>query len=154
MLQSTLRVAISALRLIVVAAIATPAPDALSQDAARRPTIFLPEFVAENPADAEIARRIVRAVADDLRKSGALRVVESSGDKAKANATVDGRVLKRPDGRIEVQTRLWDAASRTMLIGRQYAVEPTQWRLVADEISHSIHERLYRPPRSGEDDRE
>jgi TolB protein len=134
--------------LAVLTALATDAP---AQDAAKSLTISLSELVADDPADAEIASEIGRAVADGLRKSGSLAVIEPGG---KAKATMDGRVLRRPDGRIEVQTRLWDAASRTMLIGHQYTVEPAQWRLVADAISDSIYERLIGTPlRSGEGDR-
>jgi TolB protein len=137
--------------LAVLTALATDAP---AQDAAKSLTISLSELVADDPADAEIASEIGRAVADGLRKSGSLAVIGPPGASTKADARVEGRTVKRPDGRIDVQIRLWDAASRTMLIGHQYTVEPAQWRLVADAISDSIYERLIGAPlRSGEGDR-
>lgn len=138
MLQNSLRVAL-------VAAFLALESGAFAQSTAQ-PTISLPGFVVDDPADMEIAHQISRAIANGLRKGGSLAVVETGDEATKTNATVNGRVLRRPDGRIEVQTRLWDATSGTILIGHQYTVEPTQWRLVADEISDSIHERLIGNP--------
>jgi Tol biopolymer transport system component len=139
---------------IAVTVFVTLAFGAFAQGSARQPVILLPEFVSPDPADADVARQIVRAIGDDLRNSGSLALIEPGGDTTKAAAVVEGQVTGRSGSRIETRVRLWDPATNSMLLGHQYSVDRAQWRLVARAISDSILERLIGTPlRFPENDR-
>jgi TolB protein len=62
--------------------------------------------------------------------------------KDKVEAIVVGRVRALPDGRFEVQFRLFDVFKETQIAGYRYTVKPELLRTVAHQISDVIHEKL------------
>lgn len=61
----------------------------------------------------------------------------------RADALAVGRVLRTPDGRLEVQFRLWDVASGKQLAGQRFAGVPqANWRRAGHLVADQIYERL------------
>jgi TolB protein len=120
--------------------------------------VALPDFIAGNPADREIARDISRAIAADLKSSGSITPIYPSADTGKsvdfdrspsfadwrgsAQALVTGRIALESDGRLRAEFRIWDVATGQPLSGQQYFTSPEQWRAVAHVIADEIHQRL------------
>jgi TolB protein len=95
---------------------------------------------------------IVRA---DLERSGAFRVVDSSGAldersqpqfpdwRARgADALVAGSASKLADGRFDLRFKLWDVVKGEELLGQALAVPAADLRLAAHRIADVIHEKL------------
>ncbi len=95
---------------------------------------------------------IVRA---DLERSGAFRIVESSGAlderslpqypdwRARgADSLVAGSVAKLADGRFDVRYKLWDVVKGEELSGQSLAVPAADLRLAAHRIADAVQERL------------
>lgn len=119
-------------------------PDA--QDKRPPITISIDELVADDAADAEVARNITEVVAGDLRRSGSFALIEWWRGDVRPQAVVTGRVDRQGDGRLKVEVRLWDVAADRHLAGQQYLAEPGNWRRVAHAISDWIHERITGKP--------
>ena len=95
---------------------------------------------------------IVRA---DLERSGAFRMVESSGAldersqpqypewRARgADALVSGSASKLADGRFDLRFKLWDVVKGDELLGQALAVPAADLRLAAHRIADVIYEKL------------
>lgn len=95
---------------------------------------------------------IVRA---DLERSGAFRIVDSSGAldersqpqypdwRARgADALVSGSATKLADGRFDLRFKLWDVVKGEELLGQALAVPAADLRLAAHRIADAVHEKL------------
>ena len=95
---------------------------------------------------------IVRA---DLERSGAFRIVESSGAMDErsspqypdwrgrgADALAAGSVTRLADGRFDVRYKLWDVVKGEELVGQALAVPAADLRLAAHKIADAIQDRL------------
>src|SRR3712207_5135985 len=115
--------------------------------------IAIPAFAGERGAD------IARVVAADLERSGFFRPINrgayiqrtldvdaapSFGDWRTINAVAlaGGRASVAPDGRLQVDVRLYDVAAERPLEGRRFTATPDNWRRVAHKVSDLIYERL------------
>ena len=113
--------------------------------------LALPRFRDEDRSGQQISA-IVRA---DLERSGAFRIVESSGAMDErsspqypdwrgrvADALVAGSDSRLADGRIDVRYKLWDVVKGAELAGQSLAVPVADLRLAAHRIADAVHERL------------
>ena len=95
---------------------------------------------------------IVRA---DLERSGAFRIVESSGalDERSmpqypdwrgrgADALVSGSATRLADGRFDLRYKLWDVVKGEELLGQALAVPTADLRLAAHRIADAVQEKL------------
>ena len=99
---------------------------------------------------------IVRA---DLERSGAFRIVESSGalDERSnpqytdwrgrgADALAAGSVSRLADGRFDLRYKLWDVVKGEELLGQALAVPAADLRLAAHRIADAVQQRLTGEP--------
>ena len=95
---------------------------------------------------------IVRA---DLERSGAFRIVDSSGAldersqpqypdwRARgADALVSGSASKLADGRFDLRFKLWDVVKGEELLGQALAVPSADLRLAAHRMADAVYEKL------------
>ena len=95
---------------------------------------------------------IVRA---DLERSGAFRIVDSSGGldersqpqypdwRARgADALVSGSASKLVDGRFDLRFKLWDVVKGEELLGQALAVPMADLRLAAHRMADAVYEKL------------
>jgi TolB protein len=95
---------------------------------------------------------IVRA---DLERSGAFRIVDSSGALDErtapaypdwrgrgADALVAGSATRLADGRYDLRYKLWDVVKGEELLGQALAVPVADLRLAAHRIADAVQERL------------
>ena len=95
---------------------------------------------------------VIRA---DLERSGAFRIVDSSGNldettapnmaewrSRAADALVGGSVTRLADGRFDVRFKLWDVVKGSDLGGQSAAVDASELRLAAHRIADFIYEKL------------
>ncbi|HEX7972510.1 MAG TPA: hypothetical protein VF501_09945 [Thiobacillus sp.] len=100
---------------------------------------------------------LTQIAADDLNRSGQVRLVETGGmpqpvEPAQvdysawrgkgADAMVVGQVAALPNGRIEVRFRLLDVIKQTQLAGFSYQITPGQWRATGHQIADIVYEKL------------
>ena len=120
--------------------------------------IAVPAFVAignDNGASARIAE-VVRA---DLERSGLFRPLDPKSfvDRItdintvpgfanwrviNAQALVAGAVTVQPDGRLQVNFRLWDVTAGSQMMGMQYTSTPENWRRLAHMVADAVYERV------------
>jgi TolB protein len=115
--------------------------------------IALPSFAGAGPYGADIAR----VVAADLERSGYFRPLNPAGFPAAdvtstpalsefraggAQALVAGRAVVAPDGRLQVDFRLWDTALSEQLTALQFTATPDNWRRVAHKVADAVYQRL------------
>lgn len=105
------------------------------------------------------AENIVKVIKNNLRNSGLfdplspnvfLQSAESLEDgpnfqqwrTINAQALVGGTVKRAEDGRIRVETRLWDVLAEKQLTGMAYTTDEDNWRRIAHIISDEIYKRI------------
>ena len=119
--------------------------------------IAITDFVGD---DAKMAADISGVIAADLERSGLFQPLDRASfleqirnpDQAprfpdwraiRADALAVGRVVRGPDGRLDVQFRLWDVASGKQLAGQRFAGVPqANWRRAGHLVADQIYERL------------
>lgn len=105
-----------------------------------------------------LSQSITGVVGADLTRSGLFKMVDTGGitpapsqpndirypdfRSRGADAIVIGSVASQPDGKLNVQFRLMDAARQTQLAGLSYTIAPTQLRQTAHRIADVIYEKL------------
>jgi TolB protein len=121
--------------------------------------IALPDFVAASLSETELANSISRAIASDLKQSGAFELVDqvaflkrdvnidvppefSDWRRTSTQELVAGRITRQPDGRVKVEFRLWDVPSGVQLAGQQYIGNPDDLNRIGHMISGDIYERI------------
>ena len=117
--------------------------------------IAIPRFRDEDRSGQQLSA-IVRA---DLERSGAFRIVESSGaldERSQpqwadwrgrgADALVAGSVTRLADGRFDVRYKAWDVVKSEALLGQSLAVPAADLRLAAHRIADALQQRLTGEP--------
>ena len=117
--------------------------------------LAIPRFRDEDRSGQQLSA-IVRA---DLERSGAFRIVESSGaldERSQpqwsdwrgrgADALVAGSVSRLADGRFDVRYKAWDVVKSEALLGQALAVPAADLRLAAHRIADAVQQRLTGEP--------
>jgi len=146
---------ISLLPLLAAAALAHAGLtiEIVGSGATQIPVAIVP-FAQENT----LSQSITGVVGADLARSGLFKMVDTAGivpppsqpndirypdfRSRGADAIVIGAVAPQPDGKLNVQFRLMDAARQTQLAGLSYTIAPTQLRQTAHRIADVIYEKL------------
>jgi TolB protein len=151
-------------RLVLALALVTVAPLAanaelhidITQGKVTPMPIALPSFAG---ADAQMGQQITQVMAADLERSGlfqpidpkafvdteaATRVPPRFGDwrVINAQALVTGTTEAAPDGRLQVEFRLWDVLAEQQLTGLRYTTTQQNWRRVAHILADAIYQRI------------
>ena len=117
--------------------------------------LAIPRFRDEDRSGQQVSA-IVRA---DLERSGAFRIVESSGaldERSQpqwsdwrgrgADALLAGSVTRLADGRFDVRYKAWDVVKNEALLGQALAVPAPDLRLAAHRIADALQQRLTGEP--------
>ena len=105
------------------------------------------------------AQDIVAVITNDLQSSGLFKPINKAAfiqnnldpnqtprfqdwRQINAQALVNGRVSKLPDGRLRAEFRLWDVFGANELTGQRFDIEPKFWRRVAHIIADRIYQEL------------
>lgn len=154
---------------LVLAGIAGSAPAVLAQEGPLRIEIIdgvieplpfaVPDFVAETPAAAELARNISRVIAADLQGTGLFREIPASAHISSitnfdapiayadwkainAQALISGSVSASGD-RVSVKFRVYDVFSGQQLgEGLQFAGSVQGWRRMAHKVADQVYSRI------------
>ncbi|MEH6401772.1 MAG: Tol-Pal system beta propeller repeat protein TolB [Sneathiella sp.] len=121
--------------------------------------VAITDFYSETEAAGLVGQKIAEVIRADLERSGLFAPIEpraflqkpadlqvtpvfSNWRKINAQGLSTGLVKALPDGRINVQFRLWDVFAEQYLAGLQYTSQPTNWRRTAHLIADQIYKRL------------
>jgi TolB protein len=117
--------------------------------------IAVPAFGGAGPYAGDISA----VISSDLVSSGLFRSLDPGGFPDKApdvnlqpkfpdwkqtggQALIAGQVAVDPDGRLQVDFRLWDIFAQQQLAGARFTTTPEDWRRVAHKIADAVYERL------------
>ncbi|MBE7637968.1 Tol-Pal system protein TolB [Sneathiella sp. P13V-1] len=121
--------------------------------------IAISDFAGQSETTNIIGQRIADVVRADLERSGLFKIISknaflqqisdiqaipvfSNWRKISAQALTNGIVTSLPDGRLEIQFRLWDVVSEQYLVGHKLSTQPTNWRRLGHKVADYIYERL------------
>ncbi len=122
------------------------------------PIAIIP-FTGETPQDAQIGAQITEVIENDLRGSGLFRPLdrqafidaEASVNELprfadwrliNAQALVQGRSTFLPDGRLQVEFRLWDVFAEQHMEGLAYVTAPDNWRRISHIVADAVYKRI------------
>jgi TolB protein len=79
-----------------------------------------------------------------IDKEGATRTPPRYGDwrLINAQALVTGSVETQPDGRLQVEFRLWDVFAEQQLTGLRYTTTQQNWRRIAHIVADAVYKRI------------
>ena len=116
-----------------------PAEFTIITKSPQRYPVAVPDFLtsAGNPADRETALRLTALLRQDLQSSGVLSVVDpktylaaapsSSGEEdygawstIGADALIRGILTRTPEGRVQLELKLFDLSKRELALGKRY----------------------------------
>jgi TolB protein len=116
--------------------------------------IAIPDFISQNP---QLGRDVAGVIAADLDRSGLFKLLNPNGfperftsagqtprtrdwAAAGAEALVVGQVGQGPDGRVQVEYRLWDVVLNRNIDGKR--LTNPAWRRLAHITADQIYEKL------------
>ncbi len=117
------------------------------------------DFVGEDAAAERFGRDVSEVVAADLQRSGLFDPIDRGAfvqtdltmdspprfadwRVINAQALVQGAARTLPDGRLQVDFRLWDIFAGQSMVGLQFATPTSNWRRVAHLVADAVYERL------------
>ena len=121
--------------------------------------IAIVDFLAGNPAAQQVGGDIAGVIRADLDRSGLFHPIDQNAfiehiqalevpprfadwKIISAQALVVGQITPMPEGRIQVEFRLWDVYSEQFLTGFRYVTTADNWRQIAHRISDQIYQQL------------
>ena len=121
--------------------------------------IAVPDFIASDPANAQLGAELAQVIRDDLQRSGLFRsldpasFLETQTDidyeptfadwrVIKADALVSGRVVSDGPDKVRVEFRLWDVFAGNQLQGIRFSTTRDNWRRTAHKASDAIYKAL------------
>ena len=117
------------------------------------------DFEFEDDETKDIASHIAGVIQNDLRRTGLFSMVPSKSfiqatlpiemtpryqdwKIIKAEALINGKVSKNPDGSISVGFRLWDIYAESMMASSAMKTKKKYWRRIAHLIADAIYKRI------------
>ncbi len=105
------------------------------------------------------AQQISQVISADLERSGLFRPLNPAAFIEKdaathtppnfanwrvinAQALVTGTAEVQPDGRLQVDFRLWDIVAENQMIGTRFTTTPSNWRRIAHTVADAIYKRV------------
>lgn len=121
--------------------------------------IAIPDFAAPNSPDAASGQNIAKVIRADLDSSGLFKSLDPKSFIEKvpsvnvepqfgswrpigAQALVIGQTQTLPDGRLQVDFRLWDVFGGNQMFSHSYKATPDNWRRIAHIIADAIYQRI------------
>ncbi|MCH9806584.1 MAG: Tol-Pal system beta propeller repeat protein TolB [Alphaproteobacteria bacterium] len=118
--------------------------------------IAIPNFLGDDP---KLAADIAGVLSADLERSGLFRSLDRASfleriqdvnraprfpdwRSIRADAVVVGKVIRRPDGKVGAEFRLWDVARGKQLAGQRFTTIAANWRRIGHIIADQVYERL------------
>jgi TolB protein len=158
----SLAASLTALVMLGIASIAPAAHAELHLDITRgtiQPLpIAMPNFAGVDQGQ-QIGQNITQVITNDLASSGLFKPIDprafidkeaatrnppnySDWSVLNAQALVTGDVQVQPDGRLQVEFRLWDVLAQQQLTGLRYTSDAQSWRRIAHIIADAIYKRI------------
>jgi TolB protein len=150
-------VAIAMVLALAAAAHAEPHID-MQKGVAEPMPIAIPDF-GSGTGGGQAAHDITQVLSADLERSGLFKPIDSKAfiDKEgatrtpprygdwrliNAQALVTGSVETQPDGRLQVEFRLWDVLNEQQLTGLRYTTTQLNWRRIAHIVADAVYKRI------------
>ncbi|HWG80120.1 MAG TPA: Tol-Pal system beta propeller repeat protein TolB [Stellaceae bacterium] len=151
-----------AVAVLALSAVAAPARAELHLDITRGKIepmpIAIPDFSGGANGGA-IAHDVTQVLSADLERSGLFKPIDAKAfiDKdaatrtpprygdwrlINAQALVTGTAETQPDGRLQVEFRLWDVFAEQQLTGLRYTTTQQNWRRIAHIMADAIYKRI------------
>ncbi|MGH7013069.1 MAG: Tol-Pal system beta propeller repeat protein TolB [Stellaceae bacterium] len=147
------------LALVALCALPLPARAELHLDITRGKIEPLPIAIPTFAGGAPSAGDITQVVSADLERSGLFKPIDPQAfvDKdpsshippnygdwrvINAQALLTGSATAMPDGRLQVEFRLWDVFAQQQLTGLRYTTTASNWRRIAHIIADAVYKRI------------
>jgi TolB protein len=121
--------------------------------------IAVPDYIANDPSTQGLATDLTMVVMANLERSGLFKPIDQRAYVQKletihekprfadwrminAKILVAGEVVPLPDGRIQVNTRLWDVTANQQLASIGFKTPPENWRRSAHKVSDFIYKTI------------
>ena len=118
--------------------------------------IAVPEFLS---ADPKLGLDLANVVAADLGNSGLFQIIDRAAfiDRVQninappnvanwrtigAEALIVGQIGQMPDGRLQLEMRVWDVVTNKPLAGNRFAAAAQAWRRIAHQAADVAYEKL------------
>src|SRR5690348_7254427 len=145
--------------LVALSALPLTARAELHIDITRGKIEPLPIAIPAFAGGASAANDITQVVSADLERSGLFKPIDPQAfvDKdpashvppnygdwrvINAQALLTGSATQMPDGRLQVEFRLWDVFAQQQLTGLRYTTTASNWRRIAHIIADAVYKRL------------
>jgi len=116
-------------------------------------------FAGVDPADYQLAEKIVNVISNDLRWSGMFRPISKAAfieskigtahtplfaawQQINASLLVNGDVTRLASGKLHVKFTLWDTILERPMISETFELPEKLWRRVAHKISDKIYHKI------------
>jgi len=136
-----------------------PARAELHIDITRGKIEPLPIAIPTFAGGASSANDITQVISADLERSGLFKPIDPQAfvDKdpashippnygdwrvINAQALLTGSATQMPDGRVQVEFRLWDVFAQQQLTGLRYTTTASNWRRIAHIIADAVYKRI------------
>ena len=113
------------------------------------------DFAGVDPADYQLAKKIVAVISNDLRWSGMFRPISKAAfienkigtahtplfaawQQINASLLVNGDVSRLASGKLQVKFTLWDTILERAIISEAFELSEKLWRRVAHKISDKV----------------
>ncbi|MEM6338549.1 MAG: Tol-Pal system beta propeller repeat protein TolB [Pseudomonadota bacterium] len=117
------------------------------------------DFAGVDPADYQIAKKIVSVISNDLRWSGMFRPISKAAfienktgtthtplfaawQQINASLLVNGDVSRLASGKLQVKFTLWDTILERAIISEAFELSEKLWRRVAHKISDKVYSKI------------
>lgn len=117
------------------------------------------DFAGVDPADYQLAKKIVAVISNDLRWSGMFRPISKAAfienkigtahtplfaawQQINASLLVNGDVSRLASGKLQVKFTLWDTILERAIISEAFELSEKLWRRVAHKISDKVYSKI------------
>ena len=117
------------------------------------------DFAGVDPADNQLAQKIVKVIINDLRLSGMFRPISKAAfienkigtshtplfaawQQINASLLVNGDVTNLASGKLQVKFTLWDTILEKPMVSESFELSEKLWRRAAHKISDKIYQKI------------